>query len=174
MRIAAGVLLLLATSSLWGQAKAPAKPCAGSEYRQLDFWVGDWDLSWPGPNGQPGLHGHNVITRELDDCVIYEHFSDMAQPPFQGASLSTYSAKLGKWQQTWVDNQGSYLDFVGEFKDGQMILSREFIQGGKKIRQRMVFKNIKPDSLDWSWESSDDDGATWKVVWPIHYARKKA
>ena len=31
----------------------------------------------------------------------------------------------GKWKQTWVDNEGGYLDFVGESKDGQMILSRE-------------------------------------------------
>jgi hypothetical protein len=37
----------------------------------------------------------------------------------------------------------------------------------------MVFFNIKPDSLDWSWEASTDGGKTWTVQWPIHYARKK-
>ena len=173
MRVRVFLVLLLA-SSLWAQAKPPAKSCSGPEYRQLDFWVGDWDLTWPGPSGQPELHGHNLITRELDDCVVHEHFSDQAQPPFQGTSLSVYSASLGKWQQTWVDTQGSYLDFVGEFKDGQMIFGRESTQKGKKIMQRMVFKNIKADSLDWSWEQSDDGGTTWKVMWPIHYARKKA
>jgi len=173
MRIATCFVCLLVATSFWAQTKPTVQPCSGPEYRQFDFWVGDWDLSWPGASGQPQQHGHNAITRELNDCVIHEHFSTSAEPPFQGASLSMYSPTLGKWQQTWVDNQGSYLDFVGEFKEGQLILSRESTQSGKRIVQRMVFKNIKPDSLDWSWEQSDDGGATWKVMWPIHYVRKK-
>jgi hypothetical protein len=81
--------------------------------------------------------------------------------------------RSGKWKQTWVDNQGSYLDFTGEFKDGQMILGREVQKkDGTKIMQRMVFKNITPNSFDWSWEASNDGGKTWQVQWPIHYTRK--
>lgn len=175
MRIFGVVLAFLFASFAVAQTSAPASPCSTPEFRQFDFWVGDWDLTWPGQNGQPEQHGHNNIERELGDCVIHEHFSDQANPPFQGTSLSTFTPKLGKWQQTWVDNQGAYLDFVGEFKDGQMVLSREVTgKDGKKFQQRMVFKNIKPDSLDWSWERSDDGGATWKVQWPIHYQRRKS
>jgi hypothetical protein len=166
-------MILLALSAA-AQSSAPQKPCAGPEFRQFDFWVGDWDLTWPGQNGQPEQHGHNRIERELGDCVIHEHFSDEATPAFQGTSLSTFTPQLGKWQQTWVDNQGAYMDFTGDFKEGQMVLSRAITQKGKPVMQRMVFKNIKPDSLDWSWERSDDDGATWKVVWPVHYQRRKA
>jgi Protein of unknown function (DUF1579) len=154
---------------------APQKPCSAPEYRQLDFWVGDWDLTWPGQNGQPAQRGRNRIERELGDCVVHEHFSDQAEPPFQGTSVSTFTPKLGKWQQTWVDNQGSYLDLTGEFKDGQMVLGREAVgKDDKKIQQRMVFKNIKQDSFDWTWERSEDGGATWKVIWPIHYERRKS
>ena len=173
MRIVSGVCFLVLLGGMVLAQTSPAKPCSASEFRQFDFWVGDWDLTWPGPQGQPELHGHNRIERELNDCVIHEHFSDQAEPPFQGTSVSTYSPKLAKWQQTWVDNQGSYLDFTGEFKDGQMVLTRGFDQQGKRVMQRMVFKNIKADSLDWSWERSDDGGATWKVVWPIHYQRRR-
>jgi len=166
--------MCLGCSALWAQTTTPSKPCSAPEVRQFDFWVGDWDLTWPGPSGQPEQHGHNLIESELNGCVIHEHFSDQSQPPFQGTSVSTFTPQLGQWQQTWVDNQGSYLDFVGEFKDGQMVLHREATgKDGKKFRQRMVFKNIKTDSFDWSWERSDDGGATWKVQWPIHYQRKK-
>ena len=167
--------VLAAALMAFAQTSTPAKPCAAAEFRQFDFWVGDWDLTWLGQNGGPELHGHNRIERELGDCVIHEHFTDQAEPPFQGTSVSTFTPQLGKWQQTWVDNQGSYLDFVGEFKDGQMVLGREATgKDGKKFQQRMVWKNIKGDSLDWSWERSDDGGATWKVLWPIHYVRRKA
>lgn len=168
------ILLVMGCLPMPAQNPAAPKPCSSLEYQQFDFWVGDWDLTWPGQNGQPAQHGSNHIERELGGCVIHEHFSDQAAPPFQGTSVSTFTPALGKWQQTWVDNQGAYMNFSGEFKDGQMALSREVTLNGKRVLQRMVYKNIKPDSLDWSWERSDDDGATWKVVWPIHYQRRKA
>jgi hypothetical protein len=54
-----------------------------------------------------------------------------------------------------------------------MILGREFQKAdGTKIMQRMVFKNITPNSFDWSWEASKDGGKTWQVQWPIKYTRK--
>ena len=90
-----------------------------------------------------------------------------------GVSVSTFNPALGKWQQTWVDNSGGYLDFTGEFVDGKMILSREAIVQEKPIKQRMVFYNIAENELDWNWERSNDDGETWQVVWHIHYQRKK-
>ena len=91
----------------------------------------------------------------------------------KGISLSTYNAALGKWQQTWVDNSGSYLDLVGEYKNGEMILSRDAVVQDKAIKQRMVFYNISENELDWNWERSDDDGENWQVMWKIHYKRKK-
>ncbi len=155
-------------------AQTPQPGCAAPESHQFDFWVGDWNLSWPNPQGKGELHGHNRIDREFDGCVIHESFSDLATRPFKGMSVSMYNPQMKKWQQTWVDNQASYLDFTGEFKDGQMILSRSGIgKQGQPVMQRMVFKNIKPDSFDWSWEGSKDGGKTWQVMWPIHYTRKK-
>jgi hypothetical protein len=146
--------------------------------RQFDFWLGDWELTWPGeqsglPAGQIG-RGTNSIKAILDSCVIEENFVDLAPSSLRGMSVSVYNQRLGKWQQTWVDNQSSYLDFVGEFKDGKMILSRHATtKAGKEIIQRMVWHNIAKDQLDWNWEASEDGGKTWKVNWQIHYARKK-
>jgi hypothetical protein len=91
----------------------------------------------------------------------------------RGRSLSIFDTISGKWKQTWVDNEGGYLDFTGEFRDGQMILAREAMRrNGQTVLQRMVFKNITPNELDWSWEASTDGGKTWQVNWPIHYKRK--
>jgi len=43
----------------------------------------------------------------------------------------------------WGDNEGAYLDLVGEFKEGQMILEREAIgKDGEKSLPRMGGKNI--------------------------------
>ena len=71
------------------------------------------------------VHNSNSIKHALDGCVIEENFVGGPETPLQGRSFSMFDAPSGKWKQTWVDNQGAYLDFVGEFKDGQMVLARE-------------------------------------------------
>lgn len=150
----------------------PPNPCTIAQQKQFDFWVGDWDLSWPGPKAGEVLRGTNNVKRILDGCVVQESFSGQSAIPLRGTSLSTFDAGSGRWKQTWVDNQGAYLDFVGEFKEGSLALQREAVgPDGRKFLQRMVWKNIKADELDWSWEASHDEGKTWQVLWPIHYKR---
>ena len=163
--------LFCAPCLLAQQTASPSDPCHAAQQKQFDFWVGEWDLTWPGDNGQTG-HGTNSITRVLDGCVVMENFSGGSSMTLRGTSVSTFDARAGRWKQTWVDNEGGYLDFVGDFKDGQMILQREMTRNGEKILQRMVWKNISPNEFDWSWEASTDGGKTWKVNWPIHYKRR--
>ena len=166
------VLLCLVAAAA---AQTPASnPCAAAEQQQLSFWAGEWDLTWPGSQAGEVQHGTNSIRRILDGCVVEENFSGGTDMHLRGRSVSLYDTNSHRWKQTWVDNEGGYLDFVGDFKDGQMTLSREVTRpDGTRIAQRMVFKNIQPDEFDWSWESSRDGGKTWSVVWPIHYKRHK-
>jgi hypothetical protein len=35
----------------------------------------------------------------------------------------------------------------------------------------MRWENIERDSLDWSYERSDDDGDSWTTLWAIAYQR---
>ena len=152
---------------------APHNPCTASQQKQFDFWVGEWDLTWPGEKSGETGHGTNSIKRILDGCVVQENFSGADSMHLRGTSVSTFDARSLHWKQTWVDNEGSYLDFAGDFNNGQMILQREFSQkDGTRIMQRMVWKNITANEMEWSWEASRDGGKTWQVNWPIHYKRK--
>lgn len=163
------ISLIFFTAFVQGQEEALKEPpCSSPEFSQFDFWVGEWNLTW-GDSGK----GTNTIEKIMDNCVIQENFDGTPSIPLRGKSVSTYNTQLGKWQQTWVDNSGGYLDFVGELKDGKMILSRSLQKDDKKIKQRMVWYNISDNELDWNWERSDNDGTTWKVLWKIHYQRKK-
>jgi hypothetical protein len=166
------LISLLLVPALPGQQAAQTNPCAAPQQKQFDFWVGEWDLTWPGQKPGETGHGTNNIRRIMDGCVVQENFSGGASMHLRGTSVSTFDTNSALWKQTWVDNEGGYLDFSGEFKDGQMILQREAIHNGEKILQRMVWKNITPNEFDWSWEASRDGGKTWQVNWPIHYKRK--
>jgi len=165
---------LFIVSALSGQQPSPQPdPCAAEQQRQFEFWIGEWDLTWPGRKAGEVGHGTNSIRRIMDGCVVQENFSGSDSMHLRGTSVSTFDARSGHWKQTWVDNEGGYLDFVGDFRDGQMILQREFTrQDGVKVMQRMVWKNVTRSEMDWSWEASTDGGKTWKVNWPIHYKRR--
>jgi hypothetical protein len=169
-------LALLVAASPWMAAQAqappaaPARPCAAPEFQQFAFWIGEWDLTWDKGRGT------NSIRWALDGCVLHEHFREIEGegPPLEGWSVSAYSPTLEKWQQTWVDNQANYLDFQGGVEDGRMVLSRR-ARGpdGKEFLQRMVWYDIRNDSLSWNWERSEDEGKSWKTVWRIEYKRRK-
>lgn len=136
------------------------------EGHQFDFWLGDWEVTWGDDQ-----HGTNHVTAIMDHAVILENFDGRPGTPLIGMSTSVYNVQTRQWQQTWVDNQGNYLDFVGGFADGRMILSRHAHLNGRSFLQRMVWYDITPDRLEWNWERSLDDGQTWQVMWAIHYAR---
>jgi len=100
----------------------PAKPCADPKASEFDFWLGEWTAEW----GEDG-RGTNVVTKALGGCVVLENFTDLDLDPrsLVGMSVSTYVARESCWKQTWVDNQGSYLDFKGGMTDEGMVLSRQ-------------------------------------------------
>ena len=167
-------LAVVTLSQLHAQqaSHAPQNPCAAPQQKQFDFWIGEWELTWPGEKPGETGQGSNSIKRIMDGCVVQENFSGRDSMPLRGTSVSTFDTNSGHWKQTWVDNEGGYLDFAGDFKDGQMILQRETVRNGARVLQRMVWKNITPNEFDWSWEASRDGGNTWQVNWPIHYKRK--
>jgi hypothetical protein len=162
--------LLCFTSGLaWAQQQAPKRPCDTEAGQKFDFWIGKWDVSWK--DGQGNVQkGSNHVRKVLGDCIIEENFTG---GPLKGRSYSVYNTQTKLWQQTWVDNQGSYLVFTGTFENGEMTLVGEPKKNkeGKEVVQRMVFKEIQKDSLIWHWQGSTDKGKTWKDLWVINYER---
>ena len=149
------------------QAQAPPAHCAAPDGQSFDFWIGEWNLTW----GEEG-RGTNTVRRTLGSCVIEESFAgNMSGGRYLGKSVSVYDADEHEWKQTWVDSHGDYLDFSGSYHDSRMVLSREAARNGKPFLQRMVWYNIREDSLDWNWEKSTNGGETWDVMWHIQYRR---
>jgi hypothetical protein len=102
---------------------------------ELDFWIGEWDVRWAGDG-----HGTNSLSRILADRVILERFrGESPRGTLEGRSFSVYDPERRLWRQTWVDDQGSYLDFVGDRMDGNFVFRRHAPELGAAAEQRMVF-----------------------------------
>ncbi len=154
------------------QASKPPAACSDTEYRQLDFWVGVWDLQWDGQDGATAT-GTNIITRSpFGDCVITENFDGAPSMQFKGMSVSTYQKQTKKWRQTWVDDQGGYFALSGgPNADGTFALVNTRL-GDKGPHLRMIWTDIKQDSLTWRWQGKQAAKDEWQDRWVIRYQRK--
>lgn len=150
------------------KAERAARPCAfQAEYRQFDFWVGEWDVT---VSGQPA--GTSSIQSIVDGCVILENWAGAGGGT--GKSFNFYDSNLGKWRQVWVGSGGGVLDFFGEYREGQMRYAGETAgPNGAKVLQRLTFFNLAPDRVRQLWEQSTDGGKTWTVTFDGAYARRK-
>ena len=134
----------------------------------LDFWIGDWDLSW----GESGF-GTNRIERAVGGRVILETFEGHGpEGTLHGMSVSVREGDSGPWRQTWVDNTGGYLDLLGVEVDGRISFERRTVEDGAPVMDRMVWLDVTPTGLRWEWQRSTDGGATWATRWEIAYRRR--
>lgn len=150
---------------------APRKrpvPCTAPEYRQFDFWIGDWSVT----TRDGKFAGTNLITRPLGECVIQEHWA--GSQGGKGESYNVYDAARGVWHQTWVDDSGNTLLLDGHFENGRMVLSGTQTASGKPVINRITWTPVKPGEVEQLWESSTDDGKTWTEQFlGIYRPRKK-
>lgn len=151
-------------------------PCSDIRARDFDFWVGEWDLSWPaqqtgGEEGDVG-RGINRISKKFGECVVEENFAT-SDGKFFGHSVSVYDPDAGLWRQTWVDSGGTYLLFTGRYEAGTLELRTAPVErdSGEIAVNRMVFSDIHDNSLSWDWQGSKNGGETWHDLWNISYNR---
>ncbi|HTE51990.1 MAG TPA: DUF1579 family protein [Kofleriaceae bacterium] len=161
-------------------ASVPASPaCTGPEHRQMDFWLGEWDVTVrartsPDSNEWAEAHGSQRVEKILGGCAVAEHFAaDGPGQPWAGASYATWDAASKKWRQTWVDDQGGYLLFTGGVDGGAMALYGEPREvKGARFQMRMIWLDVTPSSLRWEWQRRADGATEWVPMLIIRYRRR--
>src|SRR2546422_10118018 len=88
--------------------KSQPQPCSAPEQKQMDFWLGDWELTWPGNSTGDAGHGTNSINRILDGCIVEENFSGGESMHLCGRTDSIFEAPAGRWKHICDDIEVSY------------------------------------------------------------------
>lgn len=174
------VAAILAGTAAGAASQPPAAPpCAAPENRQLDFWVGEWDLEFTNANGTPGRAESRITRDEHGDCVISEHFrapGAVAGQHYTGASFSMFDPQTRRWRQMWVENAGSLYVLEGGPVTGQphiFELRTTEPRGAPPRTMRMIWQDVTPAGLTWRWQAQQADGS-WTDAWVIRYRRRAA
>ncbi len=148
-----------------------ARPCAyAPEFRQFDFWIGDWDVT---SSGAPAGESH--VEKILGECVIFENRTGTSG--VVGKSFNMWETTRKEWRQSWFDSSGTVTEYRGSFADKKLVFVADSLlpgQGGKlqETKQRMTFFD-QGGTVRQLGENSTDGGQSWQTAYDLLYTRKK-
>ena len=151
-------------------AQRVAEPCkdpAHPEYRQLDFWVGEWNVF----AGQQKV-GESSVQLILKDCVVFENWRGLAGG--SGKSFNKYNNLTNQWEQFWVSDGGTTNYFKGSLVDGAMRYSLEMPgPSGGTLMRHLTFTPLDGGKVRQFSEGSTDGGKTWNTEYDFVYVKKQ-
>jgi len=154
------------------QTKRAQAPCKfGPEFRQFDFWIGEWNVVIA--KGEMPA-GDSRIELSLGDCVIVENWTSK-NSLYAGKSYNVYNVTEKRWEQFWVDNSAGMIHFYGGLKDGVMDYWTDEIPqpSGPALKRHLQFIQLGPDKVRQYSQGSTDGGKSWKPEYDFTYIRKK-
>jgi hypothetical protein len=173
------LLLVMAASTIALTAAGPrvrvtptARPpasCATAEFRQFDFFAGDWDTYDAADPSK--VVARNRVTVVLDGCAVREVYEQ--DDGLVGESLSIYDASRRRWHQSWFTNRGSLLLLNGGLEGERMVLTGpDRVADGTPSLLRGIWWREGVDVREKA-ERSTDGGRTWTPVFDIVFRRHR-
>ena len=161
------VALLLAMS---GARTPPVPSCTAREYRQFDFFAGDWDTYDVAAPGK--LTARNHVTPMVDRCALREVYEQ--NDGLRGESINTYDTERHLWHQTWVTNRGQLLLLDGKLEGQRMVLTAtERDSSGATSLLRGIWWREGATVRERA-DRSRDGGNTWTPVFDIVFKHHQA
>ena len=157
-----------AYQAIVADARKAAAPCMYTpEYRQFDFWAGDWIVTDRAGTEQ----GRNSIRPAQKGCVLIENWTSATGTT--GMSINYYDPTLEKWVQQWISS-GAQIRIEGGIEDGSMVLTGYIytLATGTKADFRGTWSLLKDGRVRQFFEQSTDGGTTWQAWFEGFYARQ--
>ncbi|GAA4361531.1 hypothetical protein [Kangiella marina] len=159
------IVLMLLTTGLQASEMDKQPPCSATEYRQFDFWIGEWEVF--SPKGQKV--GENTIEKILGGCSLQESWRGASGNI--GHSYNIYDQTKSQWHQTWVDNGGTLLKLNGGMEGDSMVMSG-VTQGKSGAVMNKISWTPEEGNVRQVWQVSTDEGKTWQTVFDGLYKKK--
>jgi len=160
---------MVAGISGFSQSGNSACPCCGDEYKQFDFWIGDWVVY-----NKADMVGFSKVTKIENDCILRENWKSVVSS-HSGSSYNFYDRNLKKWKHHWIGSDGNVVEVKGEFRDHKMAMIGDEYRDekGNRIINKMTWFVNSDGTVRQLWEQSKDGGLAYIVLWDGLYRRRK-
>ena len=147
----------------------PANGCSAPEYRQLDFWLGDWDTFEAAD--ATTLIARTHVELIAASCAVHELYEQT--DGLTGDSILSFDPARRLWQQTWVTNRGSLMVIAGRFKDGAVTMEGEMhARDGRTLLQRITWKQ-EGAAVRESSVMSKNGGKSWEPAFDVWFRKHR-
>jgi hypothetical protein len=160
---------MLAAASMRAAPDSAKSRCAAPEYRQFDFWAGDWDAYDADDMSRPAARVH--VDPILDGCALREDYRGTSG--LVGQSLNIYDAVRKVWHQSWVTNRGQLLVLEGELRDGTMELRATEPTANGPVLWKAEWIPASDGGVRETARTSSDGGKTWKPAFDMIFRKRK-
>lgn len=143
------IILLLSIRS-YGQSSIKNCPCCSKNYRQFDFWLGDWNVY----DTLGSKIGENLVVALQDHCVLQENWKSKNST---GTSYNYFNSLDSSWNQVWIDNSGNPLVLKGGYIGREMVLKSELRKkaDGSEYYDMISWKQMPDKSVVQKWSTFD-------------------
>lgn len=165
--ISCGAPLILGVSAKAGVATH----CMSAEYRQFDFWIGEWDTF---EAEQPNSHSiaKAKVAPIAGGCALHERYEQ--SDGLVGESILSFDPVRQQWQQTWVTNRGSNMVLWGGAVDGAIVLEGTVhLHDRTAVLQRITWRK-EGESVRETAVLSRDGGQNWEPSFDVLFRTRHA
>ncbi len=161
------------------QPAGPPVPKPSPEMQKLTkMMVGTWDTAekMEPMMGMPASEGKGkaVFTRGPGGLSLIQNYNSQgSMGKFSGHGISYWDEKAKAYTGMWCDSMtpgGCANAGMSKWEGDKLVGTMEMDMGGKKETMRMTYSDIKPDSMLFTMESSEDGGPM-KKTGTIQYTR---
>jgi hypothetical protein len=145
---------------------AEERLCGAAEFRQFDFWIGEWDVV--DHEGRPA--GRNSIALEQRGCALVERWTSMKGGT--GMSLNHFDPMSRQWKQHWV-GLGLILEMSGALIEGSIVLEGplQYVAESRVTLLRGTWTPLPDGRVRQHFVESADRGKTWTDWFDGYYSR---
>jgi len=143
--------------------------CCTPEYRQFDFWLGDWNVY----DAEGKKVGENHVLERESGCIIQENWTS---ENMTGSSYNYFNTEDKTWNQLWLDDHGSNLILKGTLVDGNMVMKSTVStdKEGNKVYNQISWEPKPDGSVIQLWEVFLEDGTLQQELFKGIYRKKSA
>lgn len=162
------IMMLFFNSFLFSQPVDKKCNCCKEEYKQFDFWLGEWEVY----NLKGFKVGENLIVSIQDHCLIQENWKSDS---LTGTSYNFFDSKDKTWNQIYIDNLGTVLQLKGTFQNNKIILRSDKIKSSKAnffYYNQITWEKNNSGNVLQKWDIIDDSGKILQTAFEGIYKTK--